>query len=75
VESLSLQQTIVVDFTLEVGTVSEQVLVTSQTPTLETTSSTVGQVVDNRSILELPLNTRNAAALSFDAGNSRYDWK
>ena len=62
---LQLQQTVVVDFALEVGTVSEQVMVTAQAPALDTTSSTVGQVVDNRSILELPLNTRNVYSLIF----------
>ena len=62
---LKLQQTVVIDFALEIGTVSEQVLVTSQTPALETSSSTVGKVVDNRSIVELPLNTRNVYSLIF----------
>ena len=34
-------------------------------PLLETTSGTVGKLVDNRRILELPLNTRNVYSLIF----------
>ena len=34
-------------------------------PSLETTSGTIGKVVDNRRILELPLNTRNVYSLIF----------
>ncbi len=62
---LQIQQTAVVDFTLELGEISEQVEVTAQAPALEATSSTLGKVVDNRRILELPLNTRNVYSLIF----------
>jgi hypothetical protein len=63
--TLQVQQTAVVDFTLEVGAVTEEVQVTAQPPPLETSTSTVGKVVNNRSILELPLNTRNVYSLIF----------
>ncbi len=62
---LQIQQTAIVDFTLELGAISEQVEVTAQTPALESTSSALGKVVDNRRILELPLNTRNVYSLIF----------
>ncbi|MGH9769103.1 MAG: TonB-dependent receptor domain-containing protein, partial [Blastocatellia bacterium] len=62
---LQIQQTAVVDFTLELGAISEQVEVTAQAPVLETTSSALGKVVDNRRILDLPLNTRNVYSLIF----------
>jgi len=62
---LQIQQTAVVDFTLELGAISEQVEVTTQAPVLETTSSALGKVVDNRRILELPLNNRNVYSLIF----------
>ncbi|MDX2039891.1 MAG: TonB-dependent receptor [Acidobacteriota bacterium] len=62
---LQIQQSLGADFTLEVGQVSETVEVTAQTPVLETTSSVLGKVVDNRRILELPLNTRNVYSLIF----------
>lgn len=63
--SLQIQQTALVDFTLEIGAVDETVEVTAQAPILETTSSVLGKVVDNRRILELPLNTRNVYSLIF----------
>jgi hypothetical protein len=63
--NLQIQQTAVVDFALELGAVTEQVEVTAQAPVLETTSTTLGKVVDNRRILELPLNTRNVYSLIF----------
>ncbi|MGE0128103.1 MAG: TonB-dependent receptor [Blastocatellales bacterium] len=63
--TLQIQQTVVVDFTLELGAISEQVEVTAQAPVLETTSSSLGKVVDNRRILELPLNSRNVYSLIF----------
>ncbi len=62
---LQIQQTAVADFTLEIGAVTETIEVTSQAPLLETTSATLGKVVDNRRILDLPLNTRNVYSLIF----------
>ena len=64
--TLQIQQSLAADFTLEVGQVSETVEVNAQAvPVLETTSSVLGKVVDNRRILELPLNTRNVYSLIF----------
>jgi hypothetical protein len=62
---IQIQQTLAADFTLEVGEVSETVEVTTQAQVLETTSSVLGKVVDNRQILDLPLNTRNVYSLIF----------
>ncbi|MGH9311002.1 MAG: TonB-dependent receptor domain-containing protein, partial [Vicinamibacterales bacterium] len=39
--------------------------VRADAPLLETTTATVGKVVDNRRILELPLNTRNVYSLIY----------
>ncbi|MEK7829505.1 MAG: TonB-dependent receptor, partial [Acidobacteriota bacterium] len=63
--TIQIQQTLSVDFTLEVGQVAETVEVTAQAQVLETTSSALGKVVDNRRILELPLNSRNVYSLIF----------
>ncbi len=57
--TLEVQQAAVVNFTLEIGEVAEKVEVVADAPLLEATTSTLGKVVDNRRILELPLNTRN----------------
>ena len=43
---------------LEPGAVSEQITITGETPLLQTTPS-VGDVVENRRVVELPLNNRN----------------
>ena len=48
-----------VDMPMQVGTVSENVVVTGAPPLLQTEDSTVGQVVDNQKIVELPLNGRS----------------
>ncbi len=40
---------------LELGAVTESVVVTGDTPLLETTNADVGQIVDNKRLVELPL--------------------
>ena len=62
--SLDVQQRIAMDVTLEVGQISESVEVTSSTPLLETETSELGQVVDNKRVANLPLNGRNFAQLA-----------
>ena len=49
--------------TLEVGSVSEVVEVTSAAPPVTTSSSSVSQLVDSKRIEQLPLNGRNALQL------------
>jgi len=56
---VQVQQETRVDAALTVGQVSETVEVVSQTPLLQTESSSLGQVVDQRKADELPLNGRN----------------
>jgi hypothetical protein len=48
---------------LELGTVQEAVTVTANTQTVETRQLGIGQVMDNKRIVELPLNGRNPADL------------
>ena len=47
------------DVTLQVGAVSETVTVTGETPLLQSERATVGQVVEQRTIVSIPLATRN----------------
>ncbi len=54
-----------VDVDLTLGEVSESVVVTAGAPVVESTTSAVGKVVDNRRIVDLPLNTRNVYTLIF----------
>ena len=61
---LDVQQRMRVDLTLQVGTVGQSVEVTAASPLLETATSSVGQVVGNKSISELPLNGRDYQQLA-----------
>src|SRR5262245_1877987 len=58
----------VLNVTLSVGNIGEEVTVTADTSTVETRSIAVGQVIDNQQITEIPLNGRQATELIFLAG-------
>lgn len=47
------------DIVMQVGNVSEKVEVEATTPQLQTNTASMGAVIDNRTMLELPLNNRN----------------
>jgi Carboxypeptidase regulatory-like domain/TonB dependent receptor len=55
---------VVINFTLKPGEVTQIVEVSASTPVLETQSGSVGQVVDTRSVNDLPLNGRNFTFLA-----------
>ena len=55
----------VVDLTLSIGAVSEQVEVTSEAPMVDTTSSTVSGLVADQQVKDLPLNGRSFESLIF----------
>jgi hypothetical protein len=57
--TLHVNQAASLDLKLEVGAVSEHVVVTTTLPLLNTESSSVGQVVENQSIESQPLNGRS----------------
>ena len=50
--------------TMEVGALAEVVEITGGAPLLETANSAVGTVIENRAIVELPLNGRNYLQLA-----------
>lgn len=56
---LQVQQTARIDFQLRVGTAAETVEVTGGAPLLSTENASVGTVIDNQRITEMPLNGRN----------------
>ena len=57
--SVDVDQTVRLDFQLRVGLITEEVNVTDTPPIVQTDTSTLGQVVNNRLVQELPLNERN----------------
>jgi hypothetical protein len=52
-----------IDVTLQVGAVSESVSVEANAAMLETHTNSVGQVIDQQRVVDLPLNGRNVAQL------------
>jgi hypothetical protein len=48
-----------IDFNLQVGAVNDTVTITGSAPLLQVEDASLGQVVDNKTMVELPLNGRN----------------
>ncbi|MFN7931951.1 MAG: carboxypeptidase regulatory-like domain-containing protein [Bryobacteraceae bacterium] len=61
---LDVGQTARLDFTLRVGEVTQTVEVGASVALLDTETTTVGQVIENRRIVEMPLNKRNYLELA-----------
>jgi hypothetical protein len=53
-----------IDITLELGAVSESVTVTAEAPLLEAASGSLGQVVDRKRLLDLPMPSSNPMYLT-----------
>src|SRR5256712_3032285 len=56
---LEVARTVVQNFRLNLGGVAEEMTVTAEAPVIETATSSVGQVVDQRTVQEIPLNGRH----------------
>jgi len=61
---LEVNQAARIDFAMQVGALSETVEVTGAAPLLESTTSSVGHVIDTKAVAELPLNGRNFVQLA-----------
>ncbi|MDQ6678837.1 MAG: carboxypeptidase regulatory-like domain-containing protein, partial [Acidobacteriota bacterium] len=61
---LDTQQVARLDFTLKPGALTESINVSAATALLDSETSTVGQVINTRQIVDLPLNGRNYLSLS-----------
>ena len=57
--ALDINQVITLNMTMQLGAAQEVVDVTSEAPLVETTSTQLGAVVGERSVTELPLNSRD----------------
>ncbi|MBV8810736.1 MAG: TonB-dependent receptor, partial [Acidobacteriaceae bacterium] len=62
--SVDVQQRVVVDIVLSPGQMTQTVEVTGEPPALQTQDASVGQVVGQRSVNNLPLNGRNFTFLA-----------
>ncbi len=58
--TLDVAQTRQQDVNLQIGEASQTITVTESGPQLETESSSLGQVLNNEAIVDLPINGRNA---------------
>src|SRR5207249_2398498 len=56
---IQVQQSVRLDLALQVGQVSESVVVEATAVQLQVDNTTVGTVIENKRIVELPLNGRN----------------
>ena len=56
---VQVQQAVRIDVAMELGAVSQTVEVTAETPLLQPTSASLGQVIAQRPTNEIPLNGRN----------------
>jgi hypothetical protein len=57
--ALDVNQVITLNMTMQLGTTQEVVDVTSEAPLVETSSTQLGTVVNDRAIVQLPLNERD----------------
>jgi len=62
--TLRADEALTVNAKLQLGASAEKVTVTEDAVQVDTATSTISQVVDTRRVVDLPLNGRNAAALT-----------
>lgn len=63
--TLTVDQEAIVNFTLQVGEVAQTVEVSAEAPLVNTTSSSLGGLVNEQIVADLPLNGRNYVDLTF----------
>jgi hypothetical protein len=66
---VQVQQTVRLDFALQVGQVSESVEISAQAELLQAENASVGTVIENKGVTELPLNGREYLNLVALAAN------
>ena len=70
---LNVNQTATVDLQLELGAVNTQITVTADVPLLEDANADRGGLIDEQSVKEYPLNTRNPFMLAMLAPGVNFD--
>jgi hypothetical protein len=61
--TVDLNQVLTINTTMQIGQTKETVEVTSEAPLVDTTSTQLGAVVDDRAVSQLPLNARDTYQL------------
>jgi Carboxypeptidase regulatory-like domain/TonB dependent receptor len=61
--SVAVQATVRIDVSMQLGDVNQVIEVTAETPLLQTENAALGQVVEARRVLEMPLNGRDVFGL------------
>lgn len=56
---IEVGRTVVQNFSLAIGSVAQMITVTSELPMVETATTSVGTVIDQRTVQEIPLNGRH----------------
>jgi len=57
--TIEVARTVVQNFQLDIGAITEQVLVSSDVPVIESATTSVGTVINQRTVQEIPLNGRH----------------
>lgn len=65
---LTVDKTVTIPIVLQPGIVNQSVEVTAAAPLVDSATSSLGQVIDNKKIIDLPLNGRNPFALGLLSG-------
>ena len=61
---LNVATSVTLDFTLTLGSVKQEVVVTSEAPIIDRADASTGTVLDNQQVSELPINGRDYARFS-----------
>lgn len=61
---LDVGQTRELNLTLEIGAIAQEVIVSATAASLDTSTSSIGQVIENKRIMDLPLNGRAVFGLA-----------
>jgi hypothetical protein len=68
---LDVSQTLDIPFRLELATVAESLTVTAEAPVVNTQTSEIGQVIESRRVVDLPVNSRDFTRLSLFAPGAK----
>jgi hypothetical protein len=62
--TLHVDQVVRIDFSMELGTLTETVQVEAAAPLVDSETSSLGSVIQNSQVVNMPLNNRNTVALA-----------